>query len=473
MTIAAQNEPTEAGSAGRKSGAFWAPLLALSLVPYLILSVFARPLADDYCSSALFSSLGFWNAQVNAFFSWTNRYATMLFIGIFDWFGLWGLRVLPVFLILGLTFSSYLLLKRFSRHAELALPRLSLLAASLALTLLTLSALPNLYQSIYWRAGSIAYTLPVIALNCLLAGLLKAREGKPAGYLPVVFGLAAFVASGFSTINAAAQFTALGIVFCVLARRGRQASAERGLWIGALAGSLLGLVLLALQPGARLRLEQMPPMPGLGRLIYLTLRHSAALVYHSLRDYLPARMAALLLGVLLGLSGRALAFPSFKKLLTPLLLSALALFLLTAAFCAPSALIQSAYPEERAQTGAVFLFSAALLAAGFFVGGWLRARQPGFLSHAPLILLNIGALVCLFLAQSQLPAQFSTFRKHAAAWDKREAVILTQKDAGARSLLVPGVDSLAGLMELTPDPSNWVNECAASYYQLDSIRSTE
>jgi hypothetical protein len=28
-------------------------------------------------------------------------------------------------------------------------------------------------------------------------------------------------------------------------------------------------------------------------------------------------------------------------------------------------------------------------------------------------------------------------------------------------------------MELTPDPSNWVNECAASYYQLDSIRSTE
>lgn len=410
---------------------------------------------------------------MNAFFSWTNRYATMLFIGIFDWFGLWGLRVLPVFLILGLTFSSYLLLKRFSRHAELALPRLSLLAASLALTLLTLSALPNLYQSIYWRAGSIAYTLPVIALNCLLAGLLKAREGKPAGYLPVVFGLAACVASGFSTINAAAQFTALGIVFCVLARRGRRASAERGLWIGALAGSLLGLVLLALQPGARLRLEQMPPMPGLGRLIYLTLRHSAALVYHSLRDYLPARMAALLLGVLLGLSGRALAFPSFKKLLTPLLLSALALFLLTAAFCAPSTLIQSAYPEERAQTGAVFLFSAALLVAGFFVGGWLRARQPGFLSHAPLILLNIGALVCLFLAQSQLPAQFSTFRKHAAAWDKREAVILTQKDAGARSLLVPGVDSLAGLMELTPDPSNWVNECAASYYQLDSIRSTE
>jgi len=256
------------------------------------------------------------------------------------------------------------------------LPRLSQLACALALTLLTLSALPNLYQSIYWRAGSIAYTLPVIALNLLLAGLLNTRTRRPAWYTLSAFALGAFVSAGFSTANAAVQFTALSFIFCVLLIRKRLAPAERGLWVAALAVSLLGLLVLALQPGAHLRLAQMPPMPGLGRLVYLTLRHSAALVYHSLVDFLPARLAALLLGFLFGLSARGQKIPPLKELLTPLGLTALGAFLLIAAFCAPSALAQSAYPEARSQTIAVYLISVGLLGAGFLAGGWLRLLLP-------------------------------------------------------------------------------------------------
>src|SRR5690606_15273077 len=45
----------------------WALLLALLTMPYLALSTFARPLADDYCSSAQFHLLGFWQAQANAY----------------------------------------------------------------------------------------------------------------------------------------------------------------------------------------------------------------------------------------------------------------------------------------------------------------------------------------------------------------------------------------------------------------------
>ena len=473
MANATQKEYPEVNAPERSVGFIWLLLLGLGLAPYLALSVFVRPQADDFCSSALFRSLGFWQAQANAYTGWTNRYATMFFTGIFDWFGLWGLRVLPVLLILGMAASAYLLLKQFFRRINMELPRLSMLAFALALTLLTLSALPNLYQSIYWRAGSLAYTLPVIALNLLLAGLLNAHTRKPAWYTLSAFALGAFVAAGFSTTNAAVQFTALSFVFCVLLIRKRLAPAERGLWVAALAGSLLGLLVLALQPGAHLRLAQMPPMPGLGRLVYLTLRHSAALVYHSLVDFLPARLAALLLGFVFGLSVRGQKIPPLKELLTPLGLTALGAFSLIAAFCAPSALAQSAYPEARSQTIAVYLISVGLLGAGFLAGGWLRALLPGKSSRALLIFLNIAALVSLIFALIPLPAHFAEYRRHAADWDEREALILQQKDAGARSVLVPGVDSLAGLMGFSPDPSQWVNGCAASYYQLDSIRSTE
>lgn len=473
MTNAAQNESPQPIASERSISFLWVLLLGLGLAPYLALSVFVRLQADDFCSSALFRSLGFWQAQANAYTGWTNRYATMFFTGIFDWFGLWGLRVLPVLLILGMAASAYLLLKQFFHRINMELPRLKLLLFALALTLLTLSALPNLYQSIYWRAGSIAYTLPVIALNLLLAGLLRLRKNKPAWYTLSAFALGAFVAAGFSTTNAAVQFTALSFVFCVLLIRKRLAPPERGLWVAAVAGSLLGLLVLALQPGAHLRLAQMPPMPGLGRLVYLTLRHSAALVYHSLVDYLPARLAALLIGLVCGLSARGLAIPPLKKLLRPLLLVALGAFILLAAFCAPSALAQSAYPEARSQTIPVYLISVGLLGAGFLAGGWLRLLLPGKSSPALLIILNIATLVSLIFALSPLLAQFAEYRRHAADWDEREALILQQKDAGARSVLVPGVDSLAGLMGFSPDPSQWVNGCAASYYQLDSIRSTE
>jgi hypothetical protein len=473
MTNATHKENPGRNAPKHSWSAAWALLLALCLAPYLALSAFARPQADDYCSSAQFRSLGFWQAQTNAFTSWTNRYATMFFTGILDRFGLWGLRVLPILLILGLAASVYLLLRQFLLRLNAGQPRLNLLICSLALIEITLSALPNLYQSVYWRAGSLAYTLPVIALNLLLAGLLRPRKNKPAWYLQVLFALGAFLAAGFSTVNAAVQFTALGLAFCALLWRKRLGAHERGLWVSALVGSLLGLLVLALQPGAHLRLAQMPPMPGLGRLIYLTLRHTAALVYHSLLDFLPSRLTALLLGLLFGLSVREPSLPSPKKLIPPLLLAALAAFLLLAAFCAPGALAQSAYPEARSQSVAAFLISALLLGAGALSGAWLRALLSEQSSRMLHILLNLGALVSLFFALQQLPAHFAEFRRHAAAWDEREVLILQQKEAGLRNLLVPGVDSLAGLMELSPDPSQWVNGCVASYYQLDSIRSTE
>ncbi|MEL7644878.1 MAG: DUF6056 family protein [Anaerolineaceae bacterium] len=451
----------------------WALLLALGLTPYLALSGFARPMADDYCSSASFDSVGFWQAQANAFTGWTNRYATMFFTGILDSFGPWALRVLPVLLILGLAASAYLLLKQVFRRIHAEQPRPTLLLYALALTLLTLAALPNLYQSVYWRAGSTAYTLPVIALNLLLAALISAHERKPAWYTHFLFALGAFTAAGFSTANAAVLFTVLAFAFGVLLWRKRLSAHERGLWVSALIGSLLGLLVLALQPGAHRRLAQMPPTPGLGRLIYLTLRHSAKLAYHSLLDYLPARLALLLLGLLSGLSSYGLKIPPFKKLLSPLLLTALGAFLFLAAFCAPSALVQSAYPQARSQSVAVYLISALLLGAGILAGGWLRAFLPRKTSRALLTLLSICTLAALFFALNQVPAQYAEYRRHADAWDAREAVILSQRETGLRTVIVPGLDSMAGLEEISPDPASWVNGCAASYYQLDSIRSTE
>jgi len=451
----------------------WAALLILLLAPYMLLGSYARLQADDYCSSTLFRSNGFIQAQVEAYNGWSNRYATMFFTGIIDRFGSWGMRILPTLLILGLAGSSYLFIKNSFKRLGLPQPRPLLLILSAAVTVLTLASLPNLYQSIYWRAGSTAYTSPIIALNLLLAWLLGASSRKPSWLAVGGAALAAFLAAGFSTTNAAVQTAALLFLAFVLFRRKQFTRPERALWAAALAGTLVGLAVLALQPGARLRLEQMPPVPGLGRLIYLTMRFSVAVAYHSLIDYLPARLAALFTGLLAGFSASEVRIPTVKKLAGPLLLTGLAVFVMIAACCAPSAFAQSAYPEARAQTSAVYWFSAALLGAGFLAGAWLQTVLPIKRSRAAQAALTVLALVPLILALSQLPALFTDYRERAAAWDNRESMIFAQRDAGQRDLRVPALDSTAGLMELTPDPHLWVNYCAAQYYQVDSIRAGE
>jgi len=44
---------------------------------------------------------------------------------------------------------------------------------------------------------------------------------------------------------------------------------------------------------------------------------------------------------------------------------------------------------------------------------------------------------------------------------------------GQNSLLVSALDSFAEIAELRDDPGYWVNQCAAKYYQVDSISAVE
>jgi hypothetical protein len=60
--------------------------------------------------------------------------------------------------------------------------------------------------------------------------------------------------------------------------------------------------------------------------------------------------------------------------------------------------------------------------------------------------------------------------RYAAAWDRRDREIRQAKENGQLQLTVRLLPHPSAL-ELTPDTSIWINQCAASYYGVQTIHA--
>ena len=78
-------------------------------------------------------------------------------------------------------------------------------------------------------------------------------------------------------------------------------------------------------------------------------------------------------------------------------------------------------------------------------------------------------LLTLDVRQSEL----LFYQNRAASWDKRNTEIKNQIELGKNDLAVSALDSFAEIAELRDDSSYWVNQCAAKYYQVESISAVE
>jgi hypothetical protein len=129
-----------------------------------------------------------------------------------------------------------------------------------------------------------------------------------------------------------------------------------------------------------------------------------------------------------------------------------------------------AYPDLRAYLLGHCTMAIVYVLVGLIFGGLLtwRARNQ----FALAILFGVCLLQPLLVANrvySSLPA----FQDRAAMWDQREKQILQARANGGQDVTVRALDSLAGIAELSDNPGYWVNNCAARYYGVKSIRAIE
>lgn len=489
----------------------WMISLATVLLAYAYIGTFNRWVADDYCSAASYRAYGFFGNQKYWYTIWTGRVSASFAGTLAQAFGPNLMPVLPS-LVLG---SSLITLgwaiRPWGERAGWAWPRTTSFLLAELILVATLSRTPSIYQSLYWMSGTVTYSPPLIVLP-ILVGILSrsvwstdsSRPRRPG--LIILCAAVAFVAGGFNEMYLAFQAGALSLaILFFMTRRGNLTRNVRPLLLAGLLGTVLVGIVLMLSPGNSVRVTEAAgktqgatPRDWLS-LLTGALRFARESVWRSIFTSRPTTALAFLLPALTAFhlhgQGRAantsdVSSPSRRQFLGWLILSPLIAFTLIACYFAPvgylSAYVRAGYsPQPRTGVAAQFLFFCFACVWGYMAGLALRGmsvlRNPKLSPYVGYgsALLAILLLLLPFSVTRRALAIGPIVKQYAATWDAVDHHIRAAKLRGQTSCTVPAFPSTGSdangklyfqLRLIGPDPTNWVNECVAQYYGLDSIR---
>jgi hypothetical protein len=455
-------------------------VLVLSILPFIYTGTFSRYQADDYCFSSSLIQNGYLGALKDSYQTWSNRFSTILVIGLIDPLKVIGLRILPGVLISGMLGGLYLLIRELKKRMEWKLGRTEYFILAAMITFFTVYTAPDQFQSFYWRSGSITYTLPVVILPFLLALILRANSQTetPQGLLLMggsIF-LLALLNGGFSETTAAFQTVIFGLLFgWVLLKAPQEKKKQKlALLLCAISGVIAAMIIMILSPGNAVRLENMPAPPGLFMLIYLSFRFAAGFVVNTIQGSpLPVVISFILAFTLAMLSSwKDISLRGWTWLFWGIPVGA---FLLVVAVCAPSAYAESAYAEARAFLPARWVLTLAGIAWFYLLGivyqTW-RYKNPKYqLIKEQTFIAFIIVLSSFYVMRGALVTLGSIpdYQARAKAWDTRAARIEQQINTGILDIETTELDSFGRIRELSDNPKLWVNKCAAIYYGVNSI----
>ncbi len=454
-------------------------LSALALYAYL--GIFSRYASDDYCLSAFFLTDDFLGAMVRRYMGASSRYTNILFIGLSDkLFGWYNVAILPALMLSLFVLGMYLFLKALSEMLQWGWSRAVIFLLALLVVYFSVTQAPDLYETLYWRAGMTSHFAPVVFLPFLGAFLLRqlrnARESLPPLWIQVASFLIPFMIGGLSEPPTALMITILGLAILAAWRwsdaRKRRSTLILLFW--SLAGAVGALLVMALAPANSLRLQT--PPPPLLELVTKVIYYPSFFVMGTLRTLpiptlISIAVPAMLFYVKYINSSRELSKEERNRLgLLMLIVLALAYLFIAASF-APSVYGQS-YPVPRARFTARVVMTVALMTEGALIG--ILAAQVRVRSFQQLSLRNVAILLLAILALYPLRTLGRTledapvYQQRAAVWDAREAEILAMKAQGQQDLVVRFL-SEAPVQDLGDHKGYRLNRCAATLYGVNTI----
>jgi len=454
-------------------------LLALGLFSYL--GSFSRYGGDDYCLSAFFFQKGgFWASMVERYVHSSSRYTNILFIGFVDkLLGWYNVAILPPLMIALFVFGFYLFLNEIMKFVPLAWNRFASLFIAALIVYFSVVEAPNLYETLYWRAGMTSHFAPMVFLTFLGAYIVRqiwnARKRSPSILSLIICFAAAFIIGGFSEPPVAMVITMLVLAIAVIWFRDDAQFRRFDLSIlgWALAGSLVALAVLALAPANGLRLAKAPP--NLFNLIIKTFKYPSEFIADEFLSFpIPVLISIILPSVLfIGINLPQHANPLKSRNQIPFLMIAVAFlgYLLIASSFAPSVYGQS-YPVPRARFAGLVILTCALITEGALIGLWI-ARIGKSLS-GPTSLRGVAVMILLLLSLYPLrtvvrnAADIPVYQTRASAWDLRDAEIRKLKADGIQDIVIPFL-SKEIIQDLGDHSEFRLNRCAASIYGVHSI----
>lgn len=457
-------------------------ILMIALAVYSYAGYFSRYLADDYCFSSQIKNEGIFNGLADFYGNISNRFGAFLFIALTEFFGTGAIQLLPGVMIVMLFFSLFLIFRGVLHQIKLTDSILIALLMSALAVFLVLYQAPNLYQTLYWRSGMASYFAPLpfffTSVGILIQAISESHSRRTGWIWIILVFLMTFFSGGMSETFAAFQLTFWLLCLAAILSWRKQSIFNFLLFLdlAALAGSLLAMMTMLLAPGNQLRLDAFHQAGSLITVLQFSFRYAWDFIFETFHGLPIPTLFTIIISALLGYHlshGKDDLFRN-KKMPISLVAIPLAAFFLVAAVCAPTVYGMLAYPELRA----LFIARIVLTLSFALWGGIL-----GILSHRLMDrIINVCFASILVLGILwfypvrgiiQIGQQIPLWQSRAASWDARQAEIQKDKTQGIQVVAVNALDSIAGVAELSSDPQNWVNQCAAKYYGLQSIRAVE
>ena len=452
--------------------------IALALYGYL--GTFSRYGSDDYCLSAFYLQSNLVNAMIERYMTSTSRYTNIIFIGLADkLFGWYNVAILPALMLTLFVLGLYLLLKEIVEMLRLGWSRWLIFFLSLFVVYFSIAQAPDLYETLYWRAGMTSHFAPLVLLpfffTFLLNQIRKSQERWPSLWTGIACFLIPIVIGGLSEPPTAFLITLLFLAI-VAAWRWSDARSRRStllLLIYSLAGALVALIVMAVAPANALRTQT--ATPGLMELVSRIIIYPSYFIVDTLRTYPAPTLVSMVVPALLfyvkySYASQPLSREALNRLGILMIVVLLLTYLFIAAGFAPSAYGQS-YPVPRARFIGRVLLTIALIMEGALLG-----RLTSQLRENPRLTAIQGfaafALVLLMLyplrSAGRILGDIPVYQQRAAAWDGREAEIRAMKAEGQTDLVVRFLSS-ERLQDLGDHTGFRLNRCAAALYRVDSI----
>lgn len=150
--------------------------LLFILLPYIYISFFVHPIADDFTYSIKGKNYGILEVLKYEYLHWNGRYSSNLFVIlnpiVFN--SLIGYKLVPVFSIILTIFSFYF----FFCSITAFFTKAQKLSYSLFLTLLYIYQMPVISEGIYWFTGFVTYHLGNILFLLFIALIFKYLKHK-------------------------------------------------------------------------------------------------------------------------------------------------------------------------------------------------------------------------------------------------------------------------------------------------------
>ena len=435
--------------------------------------------ADDYCLSGIIREYGFIHGLIEFYSTISNRFSAFIFSGFNELFGENAIKVISPLVIIFLGFILYRLFNELlsKYHIEQS-KKISVLFSQILLFFVLLLA-PNIHQSVYWRSGLSHYFLPIpIFLYLLLIIFFSKKTEKKDLYNEILLFFISFFTAGLSESYAALQMGAFGIalLFVLFIDKNIYRKCRLFLLGFALMGTAAAMGVMIVSPGNTLRLDTLQQASDIFSIMSISTTSAINFIILSIRGlWLP-------FGIMFGLFVLITYYfvrPSGYEIQTSVLfifffLISVVAFALIICICAPTAYGMMAFPEQRVLMLAQFVLICGISMEGVFLGllfqKFLYTYQRIRLACLLLILIfYMYPLSTLDVRQSDL----RYYLNRAALWDKRNAEINDQIAKGKINLSVSALDSFAEIAELRDDAGYWVNQCAAKYYEVESISAVE